>query len=243
MESHSAEEDRAAFAERVYADSAALMDALAEHVIAALAEALASRGTASLVVAGGRTPIPLFERLSRATLDWARVQITLTDERVVPVSDPASNERLVREHLLRGEAAAACFIGLMHEAVDDRARATAAWRALAAVPRPFDVVVPGMGEDGHFASLFPGAPALAAALDVHAAPACVAMPAPVAPHARLSLNLAALLDARLVLLPIIGATKARVFRRASAPGAVDAPPIAALLGQRTVRVVVYRSDV
>jgi 6-phosphogluconolactonase len=240
MESHSDQSGPKPFEERVYADSVALMEALATTVIAVLGVALASRGTASLVVAGGRTPIPLFERLSAAALDWAHVQVTLTDERVVPVTEPASNERLLRDHLLRGDAAAARFIGLMHDAPDDRARAVAAWRALAAIPRPFDVVVPGMGEDGHFASLFPGAPA--DALDVQAPPACVALPAPVSPHARLSLNLSALTDARLVLLPIIGATKARVLRNAAVQTTADLLPIAALLGQRRVRVVVYRSD-
>ena len=229
------------YEERVHADGAALMEALAAEVASALAEALVARGTASLVVAGGKTPVPLFERLSRAAIDWSRVHVTLTDERAVPVADSASNERLVREHLLCGLAATARFSGLMNDAANDDARAAAAWQKLATIPRPFDIVVPGMGEDGHFASLFPGAPGLAAALDINAPPACVAMRATVMPHARLSLNLSALIDARRVLLPIIGTTKARVLRAAVA-GPAEQWPVAALLTQRRAPVVVWRAE-
>jgi 6-phosphogluconolactonase len=220
-------------------DTAALFEALAAAVQVALQNTLAAGREASLVVPGGRTPVPFFERLARAPLPWARVRVTLTDERWVPVQDPASNERLVRAHLLQGPAAAARFTGLKNTAVDAASGTAASWAALASLPRPFDVVVLGMGDDGHFASLFPGSPGLAAALDPSEPPGCVAVRAAALPLERLSLNLAALLDARRILLAITGRSKRAVLERASAPGSPLELPIRALLAQRRTPVEVY----
>ena len=189
------------------------------------------------MVSGGRTPAAFLRELGRSPLDWSRIHVTLADERCVPAADAFCNLHVVREAFADTAAAAAALLEI--DATRDDAAAT--WSAaLQLLPLPFAAVVLGMGDDGHFASLFPGAPA--DALDAQAPPACVALPAPVSPYARLSLNLSALSDARLVLLPIIGMTKARVLRAAAAQTAADVLPIAALLGQRRVRVVVYRSD-
>jgi len=217
-----------------HADLGAMSDALASALAEALAQALAVRGEASFAVSGGRTTLPLFERLARRPLDWARVHVTLTDERIVPVSDPASNERLVREHLLQGAAAGARFHPLMNGYEDPDVRAQAAWEQLAWLPRPFDAVVLGLGEDGHVAGLFPDAPSTAAALDPAAAPGCVTTTAPFAPVERLSLNLAALLDARQLWLLLAGAAKLAVVEEALRPGAVTALPVRALLTQTVV---------
>lgn len=217
-----------------HADVEAMSGALALAVEAALAQALSVRGEASLAVAGGRTPLPLFERLARLPLAWARVHVTLTDERVVPVSDPASNERLVRERLLRGAAAGARFHPLMNGHEEPDTRAQAAWEQLAWLPRPFDAVVLGLGEDGHIAGLFADAPA--PALDPAAPPGCVTTTAPVAPVERLSLNLAALLDARQLWLVVVGAAKLAILEEALRPGAVTALPVRALLKQTVVPV-------
>ncbi|XEH48704.1 6-phosphogluconolactonase [Edwardsiella tarda] len=80
----------------------ALNEQLADDIAARLRQGIAARGQASLVVSGGRTPLGLFARLSQQALDWSRVTITLADERWVAPQDEASNERLVREHLLQG---------------------------------------------------------------------------------------------------------------------------------------------
>ena len=79
--------------------------ATAEH--AALISAIDHRGGASLVATGGRSPAPVYDQLCRSRLDWSRVAVTLSDDRFVPSTSPDSNERLVRERLLRGPAAAA----------------------------------------------------------------------------------------------------------------------------------------
>jgi 6-phosphogluconolactonase len=207
---------------------AAAAAALAAQVATALRLGLSLRGTASLAVAGGRTPVPMFQVLRDAELDWNRVQVTLTDERWVPQDDPASNAALVRRELLAGAAAAARFVPL-HDGTARAADAVAAiWNNLRAVARPFDAVVLGMGEDGHFASLFAGNDGLAAALDPGAAPACVAMRAPVAPAERISLNLAALLQARRLFLLITGTAKRELLQAAVRRDARQSCPVSAL---------------
>lgn len=224
-----------------FPDAASQAAAVAEELAATLRRGIAERGSASLVLSGGRTPEQMLAVLSTRPLPWAQVQITLADERYVAVSDPASNEHLIRTRLLRDAAGAARFYGLMGPAKDPSAAATAAWKRLADIPRPFDVVMLGMGDDGHFASLMPGSADLRAALTEEAAPACVATHPPLAPFERLSLNLPALLQSRSVHLQINGAAKWALYQRALAPGDREELPIRAVLRQSRVPVVVYWS--
>jgi len=221
------------------ADAAAQARTLATAIAAELRAALALRSHASLVVSGGRSPAAMFAVLATQSLPWERVVVTLADERWVGVDDPASNERLVRTTLLRDAAAGARLVGMKNDAATPQAGAVAAWQALGALPRPFDVMVLGMGDDGHTASLFPGSAELAAGLDTDAAPGVLGVQPPVAPHARLSLNLAALLDSRRICLQISGAAKWAVYERAANGGAVAELPVSAVLLQRQVPVDVY----
>ena len=227
--------------EHRFPDSLALIHALSGEIKVDLDEAIAARATASLVVSGGRTPVRLFAQLAEETLDWAQVWVTLADERWVDVTSEASNERLVREKLLTGHASAAHFVGLKNPAATPEAGADWATRALTRVPHPYDVVLLGMGEDGHTASLFPGSLALARALDRALAPACIAVNALTAPHARISLNLAALLDARRIILHIEGESKWQVYQRARAAGSEAELPVRAVLHQKEVPVDVFWS--
>lgn len=227
--------------EHRFPDAVTLSHALSGEIKVDLEEAIQVRGVASLIVSGGRTPVRLFEQLHTEKLDWPRVWISLADERWVETTNPASNERLVREHLLLGEAAGARFVGLKNPAPTPEAGADWAWRALSRVPHPYDVIVLGMGDDGHTASLFPNSLALARALDASAAPACVAVNALAAPHARVSLNLAALLDARRIILHIEGMAKWQVYQKARTPGSAQELPVRAVLHQQEVPVDVYWS--
>jgi len=225
--------------EHRFPDPTALAHALSGEIKVDLDEAIGARKAASLVVSGGKTPVRLLKQLSGEKVDWQKVWITLADERwVEPVAD-ASNERMVREKLLAGPAADAHFVGLKNPAQTPEAGADWAWRALSRVPRPFDVVVLGMGDDGHTASLFPGSLALSRALDASAPPGCVAVNALATPHARVSLNLAALLDARRIVLHIEGESKWQVYQRARVPGSAAELPVRAILHQKEVPVDVF----
>lgn len=221
-----------------YPDAAALADRLAADIGASLAQAIAQRGLASLVVSGGNSPKQLFQALSSRPLDWSRACVALADERWVEPTDAGSNERLVRDNLLRGAAAAARFTGLKNAAPSPDRGAVSAWETFARVPRPFDVTVLGMGDDGHTASLFPHSPNLPIALDPAAAAGCIGMRAPTEPHARLSLNLAALLDSRRVYILLLGEAKLRTFTAASGPGAIEEMPVRAVLRQERTPVEV-----
>jgi 6-phosphogluconolactonase len=223
---------------RRFPDMDALARELAGGIAARLSAAIGARGLASLVVSGGRTPVTLFTLLRAQDIEWSRVCVALADERWVSTADAGSNERMVREVLLRDKAAEARFAGLKNAAPSPDVGAVAAWETFARVPRPFDVTLLGMGDDGHTASLFPGSPNLHAALDPAAAAGCVAMRAPTEPRARISLNLSALLDSRQLLLLISGDDKWRTFETASAEGAVEQMPVRAVLRQRRTPVEV-----
>jgi len=216
---------------RRYADMETLARELAADIAGSLTAAIGARGLASLVVSGGRSPVRLFEILRTQPLDWDHVCVALADERWVPPDDAASNERLVRDVLLKERAASARFLGLKNGAPTPDLGAVSAWETFARVPRPFDAVILGMGDDGHTASLFPGSPNLPRALNPAAVAGCVGMWAPVAPQARLSLNLTALLDSRRIVLLITGESKWRTFAAAGAPGTVEEMPIRAVLRQ------------
>lgn len=227
--------------EHRFPDAAGLIDALAGELRVDLQEAIDVRRVASVAVSGGRTPAALFTHLSRERLAWNQVWVTLVDERWVDPNDMASNERLVRQTLLQSHGAAAHFVGLKNPAATPEQGCDWCWRSLSKVPRPFDVVLLGMGDDGHTASLFPTAPQLKDALSTAAPAACVAMHAPVAPHERISLNLSALLDARRIIVLIQNEIKWSVYQRARAPGPIENMPIRAVLRQQTVPVDVFWS--
>jgi 6-phosphogluconolactonase len=205
-------------------DARSAAHAAGAAIATALEEGVKLRGRASFAGAGGRTPGETYAWLSTAELPWDKVTVTLTDERWVDPDSPQSNEALLRDTLLQEKGAAARLIPLWSAAPTPEAAARAAGPILAH-ELPFDVVLLGMGEDGHFASLFPGSPALVVGLDVTSKALLVAAPegepAPLQP--RISLTLAALLQSRLILLLVTGEAKLKLLE---APGNA---PIAALL--------------
>ena len=192
-----------------YANAHALAEAAAKAVAARLEAGLRTRPRATLVATGGRSPGMTYDRLGETRLlDWARVVVTLSDERCVAADAPESNARLVRERLLAGQAAKAHLVPLWPKPD------AAAQRALL----PFDAVMLGMGEDGHVASLIPGDPGLAQAMDPRAGTLLADVPEGLGspPLARVTLTLSALLASRAIFLLIAGGAKREVVERALA---------------------------
>lgn len=225
-----------------FADSTVLARQLAEDVAAGLAQAIAKRDEARLVVSGGRSPVPFFEALRTADLAWAKVRISLADERWVATDSPDSNERLVREFLLQEKASSATLIGLKQSSPTAAAGCTAAWHAALDTGMEADELVLGMGEDGHTASLFPGMPDIEEALNPKRWCGLVPARAPVPPTERISLNLSALLSAHSIRLQIPGSAKRALLERILAVPDVARWPVSAVLTQSRTPVAVYTSE-
>ncbi len=138
-----------------YADAEMLALDLATIIADELAGVLRIEDRATLVVPGGTTPAPLFDALSGADIDWARVDVMLSDERWVPEADARSNAGLVRARLLTGRAAAATFLPF-YTGAPDPDDTLAEVEAMLIPHLPASVVLLGMGADTHTASLFPG---------------------------------------------------------------------------------------
>lgn len=213
---------------RSHSDAQHLARALAENVAGALRDAIDSRGQATLVVSGGRSPIAFFKALSQQTLPWNKVLVSLADERWVPTSHEDSNEALVRRHLLQGPAAEAQLLGLYQSAASLEQAAELAEQALRDLPG-IDVLILGMGTDGHTASLFPDSPNLDEALSEDCSRRCLPMLAPSVPHQRLTLTLPLLRAARLPLLSIEGPGKLAVLEQALQQDNLKNMPISAFL--------------
>ncbi len=215
--------------ERDHADAASLAAGVAAVFESACRDAIAKRGRAFLALAGGRTPLPVYAHLAGAQLG-GRIDAVPTDERCVSHDHPACNLHNLREAFA---ADAAIAVHPLTAADGDIDASLAHARALlAAHPEPFDAVLLGMGADGHFASLFPGAANLADGLALDSGVDAIAtLPDPLppeAPFARISLSLPRLLRARAVHLVVTGQDKRAILRRAQQEP--QAPyPVAALL--------------
>jgi 6-phosphogluconolactonase len=207
-----------------HADADALSTAVGVRLASLIQDALRDRSRAALALAGGRTSPPVFRRLAALSLAWERVTVVPSDERWVPYAHPDCNLRQLRD-------AFAAATGL---------RSLALVRQL---PETLDAVLLGMGADGHFASLFPGAPTLRTALDLgnrDDAAAILPDPLPSAgPHPRISLTLARLLRSRAVLLAITGTDKRATLSTAMADA--KSYPVGALLHAPAPRIEIHWS--
>lgn len=195
-----------------FANPALLAQAAAAAVQAALSAAIAERGAAVLVATGGRSPAPVYDLLAQAPLDWGSVTVTLSDDRFVPPTSPESNERLVRERLLVAKAASAQFTPLSFDVANVKEAALRAEPGVKALA-PYDVMLLGMGEDGHVASLIPGSPVMDEGMNPDGERFCLGVPAGVGspPVARVTMTMPALLQARLTLVLISGETKREII--------------------------------
>lgn len=196
----------------VVADAPAVAELAAELTVGAVDRALAARGRADIALAGGTTPALLYDHLTALQRRWDGVHLWIGDERCVTHDHPDSNVRMVREHLI----APGSVLHAPPPVGEPELRA----RAYAAQLKQLtlDLVLLGLGEDAHTASLFPGSPALTderVVVPVHDAPK--------PPPERVSLSLGVLSAARQRLLLVTGAGKAEALTRALADPTAEAP--------------------
>ena len=148
----------------IYADPPALIAGATEFIATLAAEAIAGRGRFTIALSGGNTPKPVYERLALAPLDWARVYVAFGDERCVPPDDPRSNYQTSRVALLdRVPIPAANVLRMRGEDPPEEAAARYAddLRKVLGENGRLDLVLLGLGDNGHTASLFPGLAAVA----------------------------------------------------------------------------------
>ena len=203
-----------------FASREELAAGLAATVAGALSEAIEDSGAATLAVSGGSTPPKFFEALAHIDIDWSNVAVIPVDERFVPETSERSNARLIKEKLLQGPAAAARFVPLYAADLEIGDAAREADDHAGRLGVPFDVVVLGMGNDGHTASFFPDAGELDAALDPNAAALVLPVHAKSAGEDRLTLTLPPIATASFIALHIEGAEKAATLDTARAPGSM-----------------------
>jgi len=200
---------------RSFSDAEQVAEILSAEVAHLLEQGIADDDAGSLVVPGGRTPGLFLSKLSHRALAWRKVKVTGSDERWVDISSSDSNEALVRRTLIANAAADAEFVSLYTgDATPAEGVEAAEWRILE-MARPFDAVVMGMGDDGHFASLFPGEEALKIGLDLESDAICVPAIGPAGGPPRLSLTLSCLAEARHIYILATGAHKREVWQRAA----------------------------
>lgn len=214
-----------------YADRDMLAIHLANVIAGELETHLLHHDTASLAVAGGTTPAPIFDDLCAADIDWERVHVMPTDERCVPEDDPRSNARMIKQRLLVSRASQARFLPL-YVPSDPPEGAFAEIEAVIAPELPISVLMLGMGADMHTASLFPGAPGLAEALEPTARILNLLRPE-TQPEARVSLSARVLDGAMCKHLVIYGREKREALEKAMSQPP-ELAPIQAVLTEMTV---------
>ncbi len=217
----------------------ALAEALSRRIAGQLQEAVDEKGKASLIVSGGSTPKPLFEKLRRTEIAWEKVTIGLCDERWVDPSHEESNEKFVKTHLLQERASSATFVGMYNDTMAAQEAEHACSETIRKTLYPFDVLILGMGNDAHTASLFPENPKLEKAFDPDNRELCIAIEPESAPHVRMSLTLAAILSARHLYLHFEGREKQAVYRKAVEGEDRYKMPIRSVLHQNITDVEVY----
>ncbi|UWR97601.1 6-phosphogluconolactonase [Phaeobacter inhibens] len=214
-----------------YADRDMLEINVANQLAGDLKTHLLHHDSASFAVAGGTTPAPIFDDLCAADIDWTRVRLMATDERWVPVESDRSNARMIRERLLVNRAASATFVPF-HVPARAPEDVLAEVESLIEPDLPLSVVLLGMGEDMHTASLFPGVRGLSEALAADA-PVLAVMRPDSQPEPRVSLS-ARVLDAAIAKhLVIYGEAKREALETAKSLPPEEAP-IQAVLSEMTV---------
>jgi 6-phosphogluconolactonase len=208
-----------------------MADAVAGDIGFIVESALDARGEALIAVPGGKTPLPIYERLAKAKLNWKKVTIIPTDERLVPLTDEKSNIRAIAQAFL---PTGARVFPIGSDIADYKLAGNSANAKLADLKFPLDLAWLSVGSDGHTASIFPG-PDVDEALNAPKGRNAVGvMPDPLpadAPVARVTLTRSAILSARTVLITVTGEEKKAMLEGAIADGQSSRLPIGRLLAE------------
>lgn len=210
-------------------DRAQLANELSSRIAGCLREGIARNGSATLAVSGGSTPLMLFETLSSEQLDWQNVIVSLVDERWVDDTSERSNARLVQTILLKNNAAKAKFVPLFLAGLNIENALPELETAMQKFPSPIDVVILGMGTDGHTASFFPNGKNLEMAVDPFGSKLLSAVFADAAGEPRITLNLPVLVSAKFLALHIEGENKLGVLQVAQEEGDPNDMPVRHIL--------------
>lgn len=201
--------------------------ALSQAIANTIEQVLQHKPQVTLAVSGGKSPIKLFEKLSRFDLAWDKVTLALVDERFLATDHADSNENLVRKHLLINKAEQAYFIGL----VTTRNILTSVSNANLHI-KDIDIAILGMGEDGHTASIFPCCDELKSAVDTQLTPEKYIITNPkTASYQRIGLSLAGILEIPNIFISINGANKLEIITKASQEKSLQYP-ISYVLAER-----------
>ena len=226
-----------------YDDAEELAAAVAGDVGFIIESALDARGQALIALPGGKTPIPIYEKLAKAKLDWKKVTIIPTDDRHVAMTDPLSNAAMIAKAFLPKGARVLPIT--TDKAADHRMAGKAADARLQELHWPLDLVWLGVGADGHTASIFPG-PDLDEALNgPNARRAVGVLPDPLpadAPVARVTLTKAAIISARTLMLVVTGNDKRKLIERAIEDGASSNIPIGRVLAEADQAIDIHWSE-
>lgn len=213
--------------------------ALAKSIVLDINKAIEAKGSAYLLFSGGSTPKGLFQKLASELLDWNQITIGLVDERMVAEDSEFSNAAMLKKLLINEIAGdkKPAFLPLVYRTDDDEMNLKTATEHLNLIGLP-DVVVLGMGNDGHFASLFPGDPASAQSLRQISTDALLYTKAPQFPHSRISHSWAYLRQAGKLYLHITGNEKKDLIRNQH-KGKL---PIDTVLNDKEVSVEIFWSN-
>ena len=213
-----------------YDDAAELAAAVAGDIQFVIESAIDARGSAVIALAGGKTPLPAYEKLAQAKLDWKRVTIIPGDERIVPLGDPLSNVTALGKIFIPKGAR---VMPIVPKATDDyKAAGRSADALMQDLHWPLDLCVLGVGSDGHTASIFPGPDYDEALNGPKERRALGVMPDPLppeAPVARVTLSRQAIATARALLIAVTGDAKRKVIEDAIKEGAGSPYPIGRVL--------------
>ena len=226
-----------------------LAELLADDIVQQINNSLAEKDVAVVALSGGSTPKPLFKALAKRELDWSKVIVTLVDERWVDQSHELSNEAFLKQWFITPLSIKPKFVSLYQSAeLSEQTKAQvlanycAATNSSTSQPRAFDVVVLGMGGDGHTASFFPDASNISELVDPNSPAFLLYCESASTQVPRITWSLPMLLSSSFLALHFTGASKKDVFEQAQQIDSNTELPIRSAIFQNTTPLQVYYAD-